>query len=636
MSFLVRLASHSPSSMLIARCLFILIAALGTRVAGAQVQTFEQASFQLLSAEALQQNSVAVELPDNWSLRRQHAEGVGIYRIAWPLAQVPASPQALYIKRVAMDAEISINGRQLRSSNGLREPLVRRWNHPWLIEIPNSFLVAGLNVIEVRIAAQRDYNSGLGVVRTGDLSLLQPMFERARFWQIDAAIFSFAVLLSMGVLALLLGFRAAAQSYYAVAGAAAIAGALHNTDHFLIYVPFDWRVWALLVNSANVWFFVFIAIFLLRYAREQSSRVEMAMIGYGVVCSGALALWLWGPLTSELWALIWIPFFSFVSLYLLYESWVMAAVKRNFESVFVALAMTIFVALEIQGYLVQFRWLPFDTTYYSPLAGVLLAISLALMLVNQFFAALEDAARTNRELEGRVATKHAELDTSFVQLQGTVRANAALRERDRLLGEMHDGLGAQLIAGLKRAQSKRLTQEDMAQILRDCLTDLRLMVDSTAETAEDLRSALGNLRYRFEQSLIDGSVELRWDLSELPEGYQLTPKATLNVLRIVQESLSNSLKYSKASWMGVSATQLSNGRIGLRITDNGVGFEEPSSLPGFGLNNMRRRAREMGGEVNVISGPAGTAVALTLPLPMSDANPITLTQITTIGIPPLS
>jgi signal transduction histidine kinase len=296
----------------------------------------------------------------------------------------------------------------------------------------------------------------------------------------------------------------------------------------------------------------------------------------------------------------------------------MAFSRRSFESVLVALAMTIFVALEVHGYLIQFRWLAFDATYYSPMAGVLLAISLTLMLVNQFFAALDDAARVNQQLEERVAAKHAELDTSFIQLQGTVRTNAALRERDRLLGEMHDGLGAQLIAGLKRAQSKRLSQEDMAQILRDCLTDLRLMVDSTAETAEDLRSALGNLRYRFEQSLMDGSVELRWDLSELPEGYQLTPKATLNVLRIVQESLSNSLKYSKATWMGVSATQLSNGRIGLRITDNGVGFEEPSNLPGFGLNNMRRRAREMGGEVNVISGPAGTAVALTLPLPMAD------------------
>jgi signal transduction histidine kinase len=620
--------------MLIMRTLIALLMTLAAAAVTAQVQTFEQASFQLAGTEAHSPPApAAVRLPDNWSLQRQHAQGLGIYRIVWPMATVPGAQQALFIKRISMDAEVLVNGRLVRSSNGLREPYMRRWNHPWLVEVPNSFLVAGQNLIEVRVAALRDYNGGLSAIQAGDLVALQPEYERARFWQIDAAIFSFAVLLSMGVLSLLLGFRSGAQTYYSVAGAAAIAGALHNTDHFLLYVPFDWRVWALVVNAANVWFFVCIAIFLLRYARGQTSRIEVSMIGYGVVCMAALALWLWGPLTSELWALVWLPFFGFVSLYLLFESWTMAVAKRNFESVFVALAMTIFVALEIQGYLVQFRWLPFDRTYYSPLAGVLLAISLALMLVNQFFAALEDAARTNQELEARVAAKHAELDTSFTQLQGTVRANAALRERDRLLGEMHDGLGAQLIAGLKRAQSKRLTQEDMAQILRDCLTDLRLMVDSTAQTAEDLRSALGNLRYRFEQSLLDGSVELRWDLSELPEGYQLTPKATLNVLRIVQESLSNSLKYSKATWMGVSATQLSNGRIGLRITDNGVGFEEPSSLPGFGLNNMRRRAREMGGEVNVISGPAGTAVALTLPLPIDINNPVTLGQ-TTIGFNP--
>ncbi|MGL4577110.1 MAG: ATP-binding protein [Burkholderiaceae bacterium] len=586
--------------------------------AAGEVTTFSQARFQYLGADPATQTNAPITLPDNWSATRQHAAGIGIYRIDWPLASVPDAPQAIYVKRISMDAEIHVNGRLLRSGNGLREPYAQRWNHPWLVEIPRSFLVAGPNLIEIHVAAYRDYNGGLSTVKVGDLALLQPEFDRARFWQIDASIFSFAVLLSMGVLALSLGLRRRTQSYYAVAGAAAIVGALHNISHFLSYAPFAWRLWALVIHSANAWFFVFIAIFFLRYSRNQSRRLEIALLGYAGVCTAALALWLWGPLTSELWGLVWLPFLVVVSIYLLYESWLMAFSRRSFESTLVAVAMTIFVALEVHGYLIQFRWLPFDTTYYSPMAGVLLAISMTLMLVNQFFAALDDAARVNLQLEERVAAKHAELDSSFIQLQGTVRTNAALRERDRLLGEMHDGLGAQLIAGLKRAQSKRLSQEDMAQILRDCLTDLRLMVDSTAETAEDLRSALGNLRYRFEQSLMDGSVELRWDLSELPEGYQLTPKATLNVLRIVQESLSNSLKYSKATWMGVSATQLSNGRIGLRITDNGVGFEEPSNLPGFGLNNMRRRAREMGGEVNVISGPAGTAVALTLPLPMAD------------------
>jgi signal transduction histidine kinase len=623
---------------LTARCTVGLVLCLLCTPAIAQptVQTFSQAVFRLLGQDQPDlQAATVVRLPDNWSERRQQASGLGLYVIEWPLASVPDTAQAIFAKRIAADAEISVNGRILRSNEQLAQAPAPRWNQPWLIEIPNSFLVVGTNQIEVRVHALRDQNAGLSTVSAGDLALLRPVYERTRFWQVDAAIFAFAILLAMGLLALLLGARRAAHSYYAVAGAAAVAGALHNTHYFLQTVPFDLRVWALLADAANIWFFVFIAIFLLRYAREQNNRLEVVMIGYGLICTAALALWLWGPMPSEVWAMVWLPFFALISLYLLFESWYMAVARRNFEALLVALAMTIFVAFEAQGYMVQFRWLPFDETYYSPLAGVLLALGFALMLVNQFFAALQESARINQVLEERVAAKHSELEASFVQLQGTVRTNAALRERDRLLGEMHDGLGAQLIAGLKRAQSKRLGQEDMAQILRDCLNDLRLMVDSTAETAEDLRSALGNLRYRFEQSLIDGSIELRWDLSELPEGYQITPKATLNVLRIVQESLSNSLKYSKASWLGVSAAHMSDGRVGLRITDNGVGFDEPSSLPGFGLNNMRRRAREMGAELNIISGPAGTAVALTLPLPVSDANPATLGLGTTIGFPPM-
>ena len=89
---------------------------------------------------------------------------------------------------------------------------------------------------------------------------------------------------------------------------------------------------------------------------------------------------------------------------------------------------------------------------------------------------------------------------------------------------------------------------------------------------------------------------------------------------MVQEALTNAIKYSQATRVEVAA-RTEDSRLLLSVTDNGVGFksEEPAAASatgsGLGLKGMRRRIEECGGTLSIESPETGGAsVRLSLPL----------------------
>lgn len=82
-----------------------------------------------------------------------------------------------------------------------------------------------------------------------------------------------------------------------------------------------------------------------------------------------------------------------------------------------------------------------------------------------------------------------------VRLHAIEHDQALLNERQRLLRDMHDGLGASLISALILIEQGRLSRDDAARVLRECLDDLRLVIDSLEPIEHDLatlRSRLGD------------------------------------------------------------------------------------------------------------------------------------------------
>ncbi len=212
------------------------------------------------------------------------------------------------------------------------------------------------------------------------------------------------------------------------------------------------------------------------------------------------------------------------------------------------------------------------------------------------------------------------------RLYRRARRVAVLEERERIGMDLHDGIIQSIYAIGLGMEYTRLTYEDKApeaasrlekaieglnKVIRDIRTYILDLQPSRIRTG-DLSEALERLVREFKANTLV-EVELKVD-EEVLKFIQDQPAEVL--FHIAQEALANTAKHARASRVLVNLRQSSNSDITLQIIDNGQGFEVESQpdLLGHGLSNMDERARQLGGEFDVISGPGeGTTVTVRIP-----------------------
>ncbi|MGA8044769.1 MAG: sensor histidine kinase [Dermatophilaceae bacterium] len=202
-------------------------------------------------------------------------------------------------------------------------------------------------------------------------------------------------------------------------------------------------------------------------------------------------------------------------------------------------------------------------------------------------------------------------------------ATATLAERDRLRRDLHDGLGPSLSGlalGLEAAGTAFHTNpgavpELLARTRAEAdaaVREIRRVLEGLRPSALDLNGLEGAVR-ETASSLGMGcpggpDFDLRADGLPL-----LSPHVEEVAFRIVAESLTNVARHAAADRCAVRLKQ-SNGSLCVRVLDNGRGIR-PESGPGHGLDSMRRRAADVGGDLLIENAlPHGTRVTATLPL----------------------
>jgi signal transduction histidine kinase len=187
-------------------------------------------------------------------------------------------------------------------------------------------------------------------------------------------------------------------------------------------------------------------------------------------------------------------------------------------------------------------------------------------------------------------------------------------ERQRLTQDMHDGLGSSLVSALRVVQSGHMGEADVAEVLKGCIDDLKLAIDSMEPVEADLLLLLATLRFRLGPRLASAGIALRWEVVDVPALNWLDPRNALHILRILQEAFANILKHTEASEIRV-ATGVENGGVTVTIADNGPGFSLDTALEkgGKGLHNQQRRAQSIGGVIRWQSDHHGTVMTLWLP-----------------------
>jgi signal transduction histidine kinase len=126
------------------------------------------------------------------------------------------------------------------------------------------------------------------------------------------------------------------------------------------------------------------------------------------------------------------------------------------------------------------------------------------------------------------------------------------QERQRLMQDMHDGLGSSLVSALRVVEDGRLQDMQVAEVLKSCIDDLKLAIDSMEPVEADLLLLLATLRFRLGSRLESTGIILRWEISDVPALDWLDPRNALHILRILQEAFANILKHAQASEIRVT------------------------------------------------------------------------------------
>ena len=209
----------------------------------------------------------------------------------------------------------------------------------------------------------------------------------------------------------------------------------------------------------------------------------------------------------------------------------------------------------------------------------------------------------------------AELTVTRDLLREVEQRQMLSQERQRLMQDMHDGLGSSLVSALRVVEHGHIDKAEVAHVLRGCIDDLKLAIDSMEPVGADLLLLLATLRFRLSPRLESTGIALRWEVESVPDLDWLDPKNALHILRILQEAFTNIIKHTYATEIRVT-TKVEDDYVLVTISDNGQGFSVENALKkgGKGISNQMRRAESIGAKISLNSNNAGTNLTLWLPI----------------------
>jgi signal transduction histidine kinase len=383
-------------------------------------------------------------------------------------------------------------------------------------------------------------------------------------------------------------------------------------------IPAAWFGW-IINNSANallVTWFLFVAALVPAAPKWLGQALVGLLVASALVTLPWLAavphIELTAPLSYAVTILAGVPT-------LIYMAWLSWRPGGGAEGRIATAVGLIHVPVAVHDWMLQSHQINPEGYYWWPISTTTRLLLFAAILLRRYVRAVKGVERANLELSQRLIEREQALNASHEALREARERETLVRERQRLMQDIHDGMGSQLIGALKRAEAGQLRGTDMAAVLRECLDDLKLTVDSLEPVEADLLLLLATLRYRLAPAIEAAGLRVNWQVQDLPPLTWLTPPAALHILRILQEAVSNVMRHAQATELRVS-TAVRDGGVVVVIDDDGVGLDGgtgPAAEPpraGHGLSNMARRAQAIGGRLSWQPLPTGSCLTLWLPM----------------------
>ena len=510
---------------------------------------------------------------------------------------------------------VYVNGSLVRGEGRMTLPDITYHNNlRRILHLPSGLLRQGSNEI-VNIVV-RDFNPWFDVFRPllGPYTRLSADLARRSFMLIEYRLISITIGIVLAILALVVSLRREQRRiglwmvlllvawtlralYYAWAESP-LHGADRLTYYFLVtaILPLAW------VNLINEWTadpwrrlrWASIAAFALAamaIVRALHTLDAQSAYDHSALIVNALGLGCVAAAVARLLRHLWV-----------------SPVDRPWERALLLLCLALLGAESTQELFFQV------TNGQSQTSLPLLMIVFAMAFARGNARLLRLAHEFGSMLGAQLRQREAELAEAHRRETELVRRETLAGERRRLMLDMHDGVVGQLVGLQHAARGSALSAADVADGIAGVIDELRLIIDSLDHAGTNFSNALAGFRARIEPRLEAIGIRSRWR-NDLPlEQATCDPGVVVQALRILQEAITNAIKYAKTAELDV-ACRLDDpvtGRIVLQVRDYGSGL--PAEAPaGRGLGNMQERARSLGGALEISNGEPGTKLVLHIP-----------------------
>lgn len=547
-------------------------------------------------------------LPHDWL----HGNATATHRqydVRFPRPSRVDERMAIYIPRISQHATYYLNGEWIGQSGDLSPRMERHHNSPQWLEFSADRLQAN-NELRIELRANVVQQGLITPVYIGPASSLSDAWRFKTLVRVDWVQWVSLTMYLVSAILFLFWLNRRQDVIYAIFSAALFIWATHNLNLFVHRIPVSHRLWEAMTMATLGWTVVAILFFDFRFLNRPSPKMETFMLAFSA--SGLLffvlpeieqILW-WGYLVWD-GVLIFLGNYSMVYLIRAY---------RETHSRDAWLLMLVGVPILLSGLhdiLLVNGWWPRTDGLFIQYSVVPTGLLFSWFLFRRFVQSLNAAERHAQTLAMKLAENEQQLREQFEHIKSMELQGMLSIERERIMRDMHDGIGGQLLA--LQSNLNKFDEPWVSPLqaqLSNTMADFRLVINSLDPVSHELPILLGQMRAQLQTLVAAADMSLQWDVTDAGTNQPFSPSKVLQIMRIVQEAVTNAVKHS--SGHQVRLCSFDEGDVTtVEISDDGVGFK--TSTKGRGLENMRHRAHAIGADFSIQAEVDGTKVQLRLP-----------------------
>ena len=574
-------------------------------------------SIQYKSQERAQKS---VTLPYYWDFAEPGQSGTAVFELG-PVNNRNRLIDCIYIPRIGNHHVISLNGHDLEADLIEDPGAAAHASGPRFLKIPPSLQADSLR-LTITLSAEQMTNAGLSRVTLGQAAELRATYQHRKFWDIDSRWIAATIsaLLALFSLALWARQREAGILYYSLSE---LCWTILSARMIVTDPPLAAPLWQTLTFVIPV-FIGSACLCLYLYSLQPADADAESKTGNGrylmpiaaasvVLCSLNSNRYLMGTLLlPTIASLMHLAYLNVRTL---------AASKDNSSIQVLATFSVVMILVVVDVAIFALSRNAYEQINLLRLVWVIIGVSFAKSMLDRVAHAnlmLNTAAQVLRQ---PLPHRPAELAEAFAASNRQHLIDGAAQERQRLIHDLHDGVGSQLSSTLDMAQQQGANSSDMVPHLRKTLEQLKLTVDALEESDGNLESIIASVRYRLAPRIEAVGVQLRWQVDALPTFDHWSSQHALHLQMLLLEAFDNSIKYAKNHRIEFTArpfTQSDKTGVTLTLKDAGPGFDWPPpeskqlSGRGKGIGIMFYRAEKIGARLGIKSGPGSTTLTLQL------------------------